>query len=100
MSLLYTMQVNVVGALHTAAALRDLLADSAPSQIINVGPVSGTVGAPSDVAAAVAAAVASPARERTVPRSYRPLMALRHIAPPLFWALASRTSRARGTRVA
>jgi NAD(P)-dependent dehydrogenase (short-subunit alcohol dehydrogenase family) len=98
--LLRTMQVNFVGAVHTTAALHDLLVESAPSQIINVGPVSGTVGAPSDVAAAVAAAVASPARERTVPRWYRPLMALRHIAPPLFWALASRTSRARGTRVA
>jgi len=120
--LLHTMQVNFVGAVHTTAALHDLLVVSAPSQIINVGSVSGKVnpgfiategfpqrrlvasrvarlvGAPSDVAAAVADVVVSRARERTVPRWYRPLMALRHVVPPLFWAMTSRTSRARGTR--
>ncbi|HSJ45008.1 MAG TPA: SDR family oxidoreductase [Euzebyales bacterium] len=155
--LLHTMQVNFVGAVHTTVALHDLLASSAPSQIINVGSVSGKVGAgppdycaskfalvgfsealslswahkgiavtqlnpgfiategfpqrrlvasrlrrfvgaPEDVAAAVADVVASPVRERTVPRWYRSLVTLRHVAPPLFWAFASRTSRARGTR--
>lgn len=155
--LLHTMQVNFVGAVHTTAALHGLLAASAPSQVVNVGSVSGKlgvgpadycaskfalvgfsetlslswthegiavtqlnpgfiategfpqrqlvtsrfarfVGAPEDAAAAVAAVVASPVRERTVPRWYRALVTLRHVAPPLFWALASRTSRARGTR--
>ena len=155
--LLHTMQVNFVGAVHMTAALHELLAASAPSQVINVGSVSGKVGvgpadycaskfalvgfsealslsraqegitvtqlnpgfvategfpqrrlitsrfarlvgAPEDVAAAVATVVASPVRERTVPRWYRPVVTLRHLAPPLFWALASRTSRARGTR--
>lgn len=155
--LLHTMQVNFVGAVHTTAALHDLLAASAPSHVINVGSVSGKVGigpadycaskfalvgfsealslswaregitvtqlnpgfiategfpqrrliasrfarfvgAPADVAAAAAAVVASPVRERTVPRWYRPLVTLRHVAPPVFWAIASRTTRARGTR--
>lgn len=155
--LLHTMQVNFVGAVHTTAALHDLLASSAPSQVINVASVSGKVGvgpadycaskfalvgfsealslswahegitvtqlnpgfiategfpqrqlvasrfgrlvgAPEDVADAVADVVRSRARERTVPRWYRPLVALRHLAAPVFWAGASRTSRARGTR--
>lgn len=157
--LLHTMQVNFIGAVHTTAALHDLLAASAPSQVINVGSVSGKVGvgpadycaskfalvgfsealslswahegitvtqlnpgfiategfpqrrlvasraarlvgAPTDVAGAVAGVVASPARERTVPRWYRPLVILRHVAPSVFWAVASRTWRARGTREA
>jgi NAD(P)-dependent dehydrogenase (short-subunit alcohol dehydrogenase family) len=155
--LLHTMQVNFVGAVHATAALHDLLESSAPSQVVNVGSLSGKlgvgppdycaskfalvgfsealslswahkgiavtqlnpgfiategfpqrrlvasrfaryVGAPEDVADAVADVVASPVRERTVPRWYRPLVALRHVVPPLFWVLASRTSRARGTR--
>lgn len=152
-----TMQVNVLGAAHCCAAFHDLLATSAPSQVINVGSVSGKIGVgpadyvaskfalvgltealslswaghgitvsqlnpgyiategfpqtrllrsplrrlvgrPAAVAAAVADLVARPRRERTVPRWYRPLVAVRHLAPPVFWAVASRTDRARGTR--
>lgn len=156
--LLHTMQVNFVGAVHCMAALRDLLVDSAPSQVINVASVSGKlgigpadyvaskfalvgfsealslswaadgititqlnpgfiategfpqrhlmrsrftrrmVGDPGDVADAVADVIADPARERTVPRWYRTLVILRHVAPPLFWRVAARTDRARGTR--
>lgn len=153
----HTMRVNVLGAAHCCAALHDLLVAGAPSQVINIGSVSGKlgvgpadyvaskfalvglseslslswaadgitvshlnpgyiategfpqtrllrspfgrlVGRPADVAAAVAGLVARPRRERTVPRWYRAVIALRHLAPPVFWAVAARTDRARGTR--
>lgn len=42
--LLHTMQVNFVGAVPCMAALHDLLVASAPSQVINVGSVSGKLG--------------------------------------------------------
>lgn len=61
-------------------------------------PFGRLVGRPADVAAAVADLVARPRRERTVPRWYRAVVALRHLAPPLFWAATARTGRARGTR--
>lgn len=153
-----TMQVNFFGAVHCTAALHDLLAESAPSQIINVASVSGKVGIgpadyvaskfalvgfseslslswaaegitvtqlnpgfivtegfpqrrlmrspvarrivrrPEDVAAAVSRCVTARGRERTVPRWYRALILLRHVAPPVFWRVAARTDRARGTR--
>lgn len=155
--LLDTMRVNFEAAVHCAAAFHELLADSAPSQVINVASVSGKlgvgpadyvaskfalvglsealslswasdgitvtqlnpgfiytegfpqrqlrrspfarlVGAPDDVANAVAAVIARPRRERTVPRWYRSLVVLRHVAPPLFWRIAAGTARARGTR--
>lgn len=56
------------------------------------------VGAPADVAGAVAEVVGASVRERTVPRWYRPLVTLRHLAPQVFWTIASRTARARGAR--
>ncbi|CAN5820656.1 N/A [soil metagenome] len=155
--LVYTMRVNFDGAVHCLAAFHELLAASAPSQVINIASVSGKlgigpadyvaskfalvglsealslswahegitvtqlnpgfistegfpqqhllrspfarlVGVPDDVAAAVADVIARPRRERTVPRWYRPLIALRHLAPPLFWRIAAGTARARGTR--
>lgn len=61
-------------------------------------PFGRLVGRPADVAAAVADLVTNPRRERTVPRWYRGAVALRHLMPPLFWAAAARTDRARGTR--
>lgn len=155
--LVHTMQVNFMGAVGCMVALRDLLAASAPSQVINVASVSGKVGVgpagyvaskfalvgfsealslswasdgitvtqlnpgfiategfpqrglmhsrlaglvgrPTDVAEAVADVVARPRRERTVPRWYRPVIALRHLAPPVFWWLAGGTRRSRGIR--
>lgn len=56
------------------------------------------VGTPEDVADAVTDVIAHPARERTVPRWYRALILLHHVAPPLFWRVAARTDRARGRR--
>lgn len=155
--LMHTMQINFMGAAHCMAALRDLLAASAPSQVINVASVSGKlgvgpagyvaskfalvgfsealslswaadgitvtqlnpgfiategfpqrglrrsrlaglVGSPEAVAEAVADVVARPRRERTVPRWYRPIIMLRHLAPPVFWSLAGRTRRSREVR--
>lgn len=155
--LVHTMQVNFLGAVHTSAAFHDLLAAAAPSQIVNVGSVSGKlgvgpasycaskfalvgfsealslswasdgitvtqlnpgfiategftqarlrrsplrrlVGEPGDVAAAVAEVVARPRRERTVPHWFRLAVVARHTAAPLFWRVAGRTDRARGTR--
>ncbi|MBW3604350.1 MAG: SDR family oxidoreductase [Actinobacteria bacterium] len=153
----HTMRVNFDAAAHCTAVFHQLLAASAPSQVINVASVSGKlgigpadyvaskfalvglsealslswapegiivtqlnpgfiategfpqrqllrspfarlVGVPEDVADAVADVIARPRRERTVPRWYRPLITLRHVAPGVFWRVAARTPRARGTR--
>lgn len=152
-----TMQVNFMGTVHTMAALRDVLADSAPSHVVNVASVAGKlgigpaayaaskfavvgfseavalswagdgiavtqlnpgfiategfpqtrlvrsplrflVGRPELVADAVVDVLQRRPRERTVPRWYRPMVVLRHTLPWVFWRLASRMPRARGTR--
>ena len=49
-------------------------------------PLERLVGNPDMVADAIVAVARSGARERTVPRWYRPAVALRHIAAPLYWA--------------
>lgn len=99
--LLHTMQVNFVGAVHTTVTQLNpgfIATEGFPQRRLVTSRFVRLVGAPEDVAAAVAGVVASPVRERTVPRWYRPLVMLRHLAPPVFWALASRSPRARGTR--
>lgn len=50
------------------------------------------VGEPQMVADAVLEVARSGVRERTVPRWYRPLVVLRHVAPPLYWAAVRRIS--------
>lgn len=154
---LRTIDVNLTGTIRCTAAFADLLADSAPSRLVNVasvagklgigpaayaaskfgvvgfsealslswgrrgvtvcqlnpgfittegfpqehlreGPTAALVGDPDDVAGAILDALVFGATERTVPRWYRGFVALRHLAPPLFWAAASRTSRASGRR--
>lgn len=61
-------------------------------------PAGRLVGEPAMVAHAIADAIRSGVIERTVPRWYRPLVALRHVAAPLFWRIAARQPRARGHR--
>jgi uncharacterized protein len=53
-------------------------------------PMARLVGTPDMVADAVVDVARSGARERTVPRWYRPLVAVRHTAAPVFWAGAKR----------
>lgn len=56
------------------------------------------VGRPDDVADAVVDVIRRRPRERTVPRWYRGLVMLRHVAPALFWSVAGRTRHASGSR--
>lgn len=69
-----------------------------PQRRLLRSPFARLVGVPDDVADAVVDVIARPRRERTVPRWYRPLITLRHVAPGVFWRIAARTPRARGTR--
>jgi NAD(P)-dependent dehydrogenase (short-subunit alcohol dehydrogenase family) len=48
------------------------------------------VGDPAMVAEAITDVARSGQHERTVPRWYRPLVAIRHVVAPLFWAVARR----------
>lgn len=61
-------------------------------------PLRGIVGRPEDVARAVHDVLVSGVPERTVPRWYRALVVSRHVASPLYRAVASRIDRASGTR--
>ncbi|MEX2551017.1 MAG: SDR family oxidoreductase [Nitriliruptoraceae bacterium] len=61
-------------------------------------PLRGVVGRPEDVARAVHDVVLSGTHERTVPRWYRALVVTRHVAAPLYRAVASKIDRASGTR--
>lgn len=69
-----------------------------PQTDIKRGPLGRLVGAPDDVAEAVLEAAVAGVTERTVPRWYRVFVVLRHVAPPLYWAAARRSSRAQGRR--
>lgn len=62
------------------------------------GPFEKLVGAPEDVAERIAEVLRTGAPERTVPGFYRAFVALRHVAPPLYRAIASRMGRASGDR--
>lgn len=152
-----TVDVNLLGTMRCTAAFADLLAESAPSRVINVAsvagklgigpaayaaskfgmvgfsealslswgrrgvtvcqlnpgfietegfpqtrlvesPIASLVGEPQDVADAVLDAIVRGQTERTVPRWYRGLVTLRHLAPPVFWTVAARTPRASGRR--
>jgi NAD(P)-dependent dehydrogenase (short-subunit alcohol dehydrogenase family) len=61
-------------------------------------PAARLVAEPDVVADAIAQVIVSGATERTVPRWYRSLVVLRHLAAPLFWNVAGRTPRAGGHR--
>lgn len=75
-----------------------IVTEGFPQRRLVESPFSRFLGAPDDVADAVADVVERRPRERTVPSWYRPLVTLRHVLPPLFWRLAARTNRARGRR--
>jgi NAD(P)-dependent dehydrogenase (short-subunit alcohol dehydrogenase family) len=62
------------------------------------GPLEQLVGVPEDVAEAIVEVLRSGAPERTVPRWYRPMVVLRHVAAPAYRAVASRMDRAGGDR--
>lgn len=49
-------------------------------------PLDRLVGHPRMVAEAIAEMARSGARERTVPRWYRPAVVVRHVAAPLYWS--------------
>ncbi|GGI08486.1 SDR family NAD(P)-dependent oxidoreductase [Egicoccus halophilus] len=62
------------------------------------GPMARLVGRPELVADAVVDVIAHARTERTVPAFYRAFVTLRHLAPPLYTAIARRMERAGGTR--
>ena len=61
-------------------------------------PMGSLVGEPGDVAEAVLDALITGRTERTVPRFYRGFVVLRHVAAPVYRAVASRMARTGGTR--
>ena len=61
-------------------------------------PMARLLKEPEDVAEAVVDVLANGLTERTVPRFYRGAVVLRHLATPLYTAVASRMARAGGTR--
>lgn len=65
---------------------------------IKRSPAGRLVGKPDIVADAVADLLAGGGTERTVPTFYRAFVTLRHLAPPLYFAVARRMERASGTR--
>lgn len=69
-----------------------------PQEQVKRSPLARLLGEPDDVAAAIVDALVSGASERTVPRVYRAVVALRHVAPPAWRALASRLDRSSGRR--
>ena len=56
-----------------------------PQDHLMRSPLRRLVGRPDDVADAVVDVLRRGPRERSVPRWYRPIVALRHVAAPLFW---------------
>lgn len=61
-----------------------------PQQGLRGTPLARLVAEPAPVASAVVALARSGAAERTVPRWYRAAVVLRHVAPPVWRALAAR----------
>lgn len=154
---LRTIDINLLGLIRCTAAFAELLAESAPSRVVNVASVAGKIGIgpagyaaskfgvvgfsealsfswanrgvtvcqlnpgyietegfpqeqikrspmarligqPDDVAEAVLEVLRSGRTERTVPRWYRGFVAFRHVAAPVYRAVASRMARAGGSR--
>lgn len=61
-----------------------------PQEQLRGTPLDRLVGQPADVARAVVGMARSGAAERTVPRWYRAAVVMRHVAPPLWRAVAGR----------
>jgi NAD(P)-dependent dehydrogenase (short-subunit alcohol dehydrogenase family) len=69
-----------------------------PQEQVKGGPFEPLLGEPEDVADAVVDALRNGKVERTVPRTYRLFILIRHLVAPLFRAIAGRTARAKGSR--
>lgn len=69
-----------------------------PQKHMKGGPQERLLGTPGDVADAILDALVSGTPERTVPRFYRGFVALRHLAPPVYRAVAGKVGRASGSR--
>jgi NAD(P)-dependent dehydrogenase (short-subunit alcohol dehydrogenase family) len=65
---------------------------------IKRSPMGRLVGQPEDVAEAIVDALEKGLTERTVPRWYRGFVLVRHLASPVYTAVASRMDRAGGSR--
>lgn len=64
-----------------------------PQDDLRRTPLGRLVGRPEMVAAAIVEVARSGAHERTVPRWYRPIVVLRHVAAPLVWRAAGLVRR-------
>lgn len=69
-----------------------------PQQQVRASPLRPLLIGPEAVADAVVDVLVHGGAERTVPRVYRAAVLLRHVAAPVWRALAGRMDRARGTR--
>jgi NAD(P)-dependent dehydrogenase (short-subunit alcohol dehydrogenase family) len=69
-----------------------------PQDQIKRSPMARILGAPDDVADGVLDALRTGTTERTVPRYYRGAVVMRHLAAPVYRAVASRMERAGGSR--
>lgn len=69
-----------------------------PQDQIKGSPMAPLLRQPEDVADAVLEVLVEGKVERTVPRVYRGFVVTRHVAAPVYRAIASRMARARGTR--
>ena len=69
-----------------------------PQTQVKRGPMGRFVGTPDIIADAVEEVLESGATERTAPRWYGAFVTLRHLAPPVYRAIAGRMERAGGSR--
>ena len=100
--------VGLSEALHLSWASRGITVTQLnPGFIVTEGfpqtqlqgtPFGKVVGDPADVAEAIVQVLRTGAWERTVPPWYRAFVTLRHVAPPLYRAIASRMDRSSGER--
>jgi NAD(P)-dependent dehydrogenase (short-subunit alcohol dehydrogenase family) len=75
-----------------------IVTEGFPQTHLTSGPMARLVGEPADVADGIAEVLRTGVPERTVPGWYRTFVALRHVAPPVYRAIASRMDRAGGDR--
>ena len=75
-----------------------IVTEGFPQTQLRDTPMEKLVGRPEDVADAVVDVLRTGTWERTVPTFYRGIVALRHLAPPLYRAIVSRMDRSSGER--
>lgn len=100
--------VGLSEALHLSWASRGItvcqlnpgfiVTEGFPQTHLTGGPMARLVGEPEDVADRIAEVLRTGVPERTVPGWYRSFVALRHVAPPVYRAIAGRIGRASGER--